>query len=50
MCENATRLSATIKSALKLALAEMWQAELRLRTHLPLTGPEDSINTLSKSA
>lgn len=33
--ENATRLAATIKSTLKLALAEMWQAELRLRTHRP---------------
>jgi hypothetical protein len=33
--ENATRLAATIKSTLKLALDEMWQAELRLRTHRP---------------
>jgi len=33
--ENATRLAATIKSTLKLALAEMWQAEIRLRTHRP---------------
>ncbi len=33
--ENATRLAATIKSTLKLALAEMWQAEVRLRTHRP---------------
>ena len=33
--ENATRLAATVKSTLKSALSEMWQAEVRLRTHRP---------------
>ena len=33
--ENATRLAATVKSVLKASLAQMWDAELRLRTHRP---------------
>ena len=33
--ENATRLAATVKSVLKASLAQMWEAELRLRTHRP---------------
>lgn len=33
--ENATLLAAPVKTTLKAALAEMWQAELKLRTHEP---------------
>jgi hypothetical protein len=33
--ENATLFSESIKTQLKAALAEMWDAELKLRTHLP---------------
>jgi uncharacterized protein DUF4175 len=33
--ENATLLSRTVKEKLKASLAEMWQAELRLRTYRP---------------
>ena len=33
--ENATLLAASVKTLLKAALAEMWQAELQLRTHHP---------------
>ena len=33
--ENATLLAASVKTMLKAALAEMWQAELELRTHDP---------------
>lgn len=33
--ENATLLAASVKSQLKAALAQMWEAELRLRTYRP---------------
>ena len=33
--ENATLLARTVKATLKAALAEMWEAELRLRTYDP---------------
>ncbi len=33
--ENATRLARTVKETLKAALAEMWEAEVRLRTYDP---------------
>jgi hypothetical protein len=33
--DNATRLARTVKETLKAALAEMWEAELRLRTYDP---------------
>ncbi|MEO8227805.1 MAG: hypothetical protein ABI637_10245, partial [Gemmatimonadota bacterium] len=35
MAENATLLAASVKAKLKAALAEMWEAELRLRTYRP---------------
>ncbi len=35
--ENATRLAQSVKSMLQAALAEMWEAELHLRTHRPET-------------
>ena len=35
MEENATLLASTVKATLKAALAEMWEAELRLRTYDP---------------
>jgi len=35
--ENATRFAKSVKSMLQAALAEMWEAELHLRTHRPET-------------
>ena len=35
--ENATRLARSVKDMLRAALAEMWEAELHLRTHRPET-------------
>ncbi len=34
--ENATLLAASVKSKLRVALSEMWEAEIRLRTYRPL--------------